>query len=215
MIDAVIHLVRHGEVENPNHLVYGSLAGFELSRRGRRQAQAAAERLAGRDIVSIIASPIQRAVETSAIVAAALELSVQIGDQLVEWRLGERWAGTAWEDLDTTFPGELTAYLDHPERLEFAPETLGDLAVRVSAAVEHAAARAGSGEVVLVSHQDPIQAGRLALIGMPLAGLQSNKPGHCSIVTLVKKAGAAHWTEAEYWEPAQGTIFPPITAEAG
>ena len=214
-MDVIAHLVRHGEVKNPERVVYASLPGFGLSQRGRAQAQAAAERLEGRDIGMIVTSPLQRAVETAGVVAAILELRTEIDDRLVEWELGERWAGTAWEDLDTRFPGELGAYLDHPEHLDFAPEPLGDLAIRMGAAAEAAAlVHTGRSEIVLVSHQDPIQAGRLALTGRPLALLQSNKPGHCSIVTLAKRSGTAPWTEVDYWQPDQSTVFPPISTQA-
>ena len=215
MMDVTAHLVRHGEVENPDRVVYASLPGFGLSQRGRAQAQAAAERLQGRDLGMIVTSPLERAVETAGVVAATLELRTETDDRLVEWELGERWAGTAWEDLDTRFPGELGAYLDHPEHLDFAPESLGDLAIRMGAAAEAGALlHTGHSEIVLVSHQDPIQAGRLALTGRPLAGLQSNKPGHCSIVTLAKQSGTDLWTEVDYWEPDQATVFPPLSTQA-
>ena len=33
-----IHFVRHGEVHNPDHILYERLPGFHLSDRGRRMA---------------------------------------------------------------------------------------------------------------------------------------------------------------------------------
>lgn len=56
-----VHLIRHGEVHNPDGILYGRLPGFRLSDTGRAQAVAAADLLAGRDIVAVIASPLQRA----------------------------------------------------------------------------------------------------------------------------------------------------------
>ncbi|MDT7721991.1 MAG: hypothetical protein QOE94_3002, partial [Mycobacterium sp.] len=61
-----VHLVRHGEVYNPEGVLYGRLPGFSLSDKGIQQAQAVAESLADRDIVAVIASPLQRAQETAA-----------------------------------------------------------------------------------------------------------------------------------------------------
>ena len=45
-----IHLIRHGEVHNPDHVVYADLDGFGLSELGRQQARAAAARLAETDV---------------------------------------------------------------------------------------------------------------------------------------------------------------------
>ena len=76
MSDAtIVHLLRHGEVDNPTGVLYGRLPGFRLSERGRAMAEMVAEHLAGadgarRDLVHLVASPLQRAQETAAPVAA-------------------------------------------------------------------------------------------------------------------------------------------------
>ena len=138
-------------------------------------------------------------------------LQVQDDDRLTEWALGDRWAGTPWDQLDVRFPGELQAYLDHPNDLAYVSESLEKLAERVAGAVSDALVAAPGGEVVLVSHQDPIQACRLLLTSKPLSNLQRSKPGHASIVTLaIDEPGSEEWTEAGYWEPDQGRAFPPI-----
>ena len=62
----LVHLVRHGEVENPDGVLYGRIEGFGLSVRGHRMAQLAAESLAGHDIRAIAASPLQRTRESAA-----------------------------------------------------------------------------------------------------------------------------------------------------
>ena len=48
----VVHLLRHGEVRNPDHVIYGRLPGYHLSEDGRMMAKAAANFLAGRDITA-------------------------------------------------------------------------------------------------------------------------------------------------------------------
>ena len=65
-----VHVVRHGEVENPTGVLYGRLAGFGLSERGRAQAEAVADALAADDVVLVRASPLQRAQETATPIAA-------------------------------------------------------------------------------------------------------------------------------------------------
>ena len=202
----LVHLVRHGEVENPHGVVYASIPGFGLSRRGREQAEAAASHLANRNVAGLWTSPLDRAVETAGAFAKAFDREARVDARLTEWGLGERWSGIRWDDLEERFPGEMDAYFSHPRELDFSPETLDGLARRVTLSVAEASV-ARDGDVVLVSHQDPIQAARLALTGRPLESLQRDKPGHASIVTL--RRDGDDFTEVSYWEPEQGPSFPP------
>jgi broad specificity phosphatase PhoE len=209
----LVHLVRHGEVDNPRHVVYASLPGFGLSARGKAQAAAAGVRLSRRPVGAVLSSPLDRAAETARIVAEDCGLDSRPDDRLTEWRLSEHWAGTAWDDLDRVFPGEVGAYVNDPVNLDFTPETLLALAQRMAAAVTGSRAATGDEDVVLVSHQDPIQAVRLFLTGGRLGSFHTDKPGHGSIVTLARTGpGGGSWEEAGYWEPPQGTRFPPIAA---
>jgi probable phosphoglycerate mutase len=200
-------LVRHGEVDNPDHVVYADLPGFGLSELGRDQAAAAAERIGG-SIDLLISSPLQRARETAAAIGARSMVAVESDDRLTEWSLGSRWAGVVWEDLPERFPGEVEAYLAHPADLPFAPESIAAVAARVSAVVEDAGRRHPAGTAALVSHQDPVQAARLALTGRPLEDLPHDKPGHACIIELVPADG--RWREVEMWCPMQAAVpFPP------
>jgi broad specificity phosphatase PhoE len=206
MPDCTAFLVRHGEVSNPDHLVYADLPGFGLSARGTRQAGSAADHLRVEPIRAVVSSPLRRAWETAGIIALALGIT-PVGDgDLTEWRLSSRWAGTVWEDLPDRFPGELEAYLDHPEALPFSPESLTEVAARTARSIERWCLRV-SGPVVFVAHQDPIQAARLALTGRDLTSLPQDKPGHGGIVEL--RAATGTWSEVAHWEPPQGPAFPP------
>ncbi len=197
---AALHLVRHGEVDNPQHLVYASLSGFGLSEVGWSEAEATADHLAGFDVVTVVASPLQRAVETAAVIAAAHQVPVTTDDRLREWELGDRWAGNRWEDLPDQFPGELEAYLADPSDLAFSPEQLSDVAERAAAAVADVwSARPGPGDLVLVSHQDPVEALRRTLCGRPFDDFHADKPGHAAVVTLVVDGDA--WREVATWAP--------------
>ena len=79
-----VHVMRHGEVYNPTGILYGRLPGFHLSEMGRAQAEAVADALADRDIVAVIASPLQRAQETAAPIAAKHGLPVDTDPELIE-----------------------------------------------------------------------------------------------------------------------------------
>jgi probable phosphoglycerate mutase len=200
-VDARLHLVRHGDVANPRHVCYADLEGFPLSRLGRRQAAAAGARLAAIAPGSRIAtSPLERAIETATIIAGALGDEPVVDDRLTEWRLATRWAGVVWEDLPDVFPGELEAYLAHPDTLPFSPESIAAVAERMSASV--AELREPQRDLVVVSHQDPLQALRLRLLGRPLSELGDARPLHCEIVTLRNDGG--RWIEEERRLPAPG-----------
>src|SRR5258708_40076007 len=81
---AIVHLVRHGEVDNPNHVLYGRIPGYHLSEAGRLMAKAAADFLAGRDVTVIRSSPLERAVETAEPIAAEVGLPLHVGGRLSE-----------------------------------------------------------------------------------------------------------------------------------
>lgn len=193
-----VHLVRHGEVHNPEDVVYDSLPGFGLSTRGRLQAKSVARFLGSQPVIAVWSSPLQRALETAAPIAERCGLPVSVEPDLTEWKLLSRWAGHQWSDLEVEFPGELTAYLAHPSSIPNASESLVELAHRMTSAITSIASRHGVGDVVIVSHQDPIQAARLALTGRMLDGLHNDKPDHASAITL--QPGVT-WNETSKWEP--------------
>ncbi len=186
---SVVHLVRHGEVDNPDQVVYADLAGFGLSEGGRRQAAWASTHLAGHPIGAVYASPLDRARETAQVIALPHGLDPLVLPEVTEWALMSRWAGLPWADLDIHFPGELGAYLNDPLDLDFAPESVTELALRVGRAVDALADRHSGQEVVVVSHQDPIQAARLQLTGQHLGRLHQDKPRHCEVISLSRSAG--------------------------
>src|SRR4051812_29646981 len=66
----IVHLVRHGEVFNPHGVLYGRLPAYHLSDTGREMAVLAAEALSGHDVAHLRCSPLERAQETMAPIAA-------------------------------------------------------------------------------------------------------------------------------------------------
>ncbi len=84
MSQTTVHVLRHGEVFNPNKILYGRLPGFHLSELGQQMAKAAAEALAGRDVTYVVASPLERAQETAAPIAAEFKLETATDTRLIE-----------------------------------------------------------------------------------------------------------------------------------
>src|SRR2546421_11322233 len=79
----VVHLLRHGEVSNPHGVLYGRLPGFHLSPDGEHMAKAAAAFLAGRNVTLLLSSPLERALETAAPVAAQFGLEPRVDERLI------------------------------------------------------------------------------------------------------------------------------------
>ncbi|MEK7253054.1 MAG: histidine phosphatase family protein [Actinomycetota bacterium] len=207
---ARLHLVRHGEVHNPGGVVYAGLPGYPLSALGRSQAAAAAEHLADSGASVLVTSPLDRARETASFIASRLGLEPVIDEGLTEWGLSTRWAGTAWSDLDQTFPGELAAYASNPADLAFSPESLTELALRAEAAILRLEGLQAGEVAIAVSHQDPIQALRRSLLRRGFADFHTDKPGHATVITLEQSEGA--WHEVEFWSPPiQTPAFPPAS----
>jgi broad specificity phosphatase PhoE len=163
---AVVHLVRHGEVYNPDGILYGRIPGFHLSEAGRLMAKAAADYLAGRDVTVLKSSPLQRAVETAEPISAELGLPIQIDDRLIEpWNYFEGMR-FAVGDGALRQPKHWVA-LRNPFRPSWG-EPYEEVATRVMAAATDAAREAAGAEAVCVSHQMPIWITRRAVEGRRL-----------------------------------------------
>ncbi|BBX24113.1 histidine phosphatase family protein [Mycolicibacter terrae] len=161
-----VHLIRHGEVHNPDRILYGRLPGFRLSDTGRAQAVAAAEMLAGRDIVAVVASPLQRAQETAAPIAARHGLPVETDENLIESANifeGKRVSpgDGAWRNPRYWW------HLRNPLTPTWG-EPYAQIADRMATAVDKARSRAAGHEVVCVSHQLPVWTVRQHLSGKKL-----------------------------------------------
>jgi broad specificity phosphatase PhoE len=199
-----LHLVRHGEVANPGHVVYGDLPGFGLSEPGRAQASAAGRHLARRPVERVVCSPLLRAVTTGWAIGARHGLAPEVDERLTEWPINAAWVGHPWEDLPTRFPGQLEAYLADAASLEFAAETLAEMGTRVIGAIaELWEGRAGPWEdVVVVFHQDPMETARRLLTRHGLGGYGPGKPGHGEVVSLTRRRRLDGWVEALRWSPS-------------
>jgi broad specificity phosphatase PhoE len=162
----VVHLLRHGEASNPHNVLYGRLPGFHLSEEGRLMAKAAAGFLAGRDVTVLRSSPMERALETAAPIAAQFGLDVDVDERLIE----------PWNHFEGTTFGVGSGALRRPShwlhlRNPFLPswgEPYASIAARMHAAMADAARDARGHEAVLVSHQLPIWVARRAAAGSRL-----------------------------------------------
>ncbi|MFI9026779.1 histidine phosphatase family protein [Streptomyces sp. NPDC053560] len=150
----VVHLMRHGEVHNPDGVLYGRRPGYHLSELGRQMADRVAEHLADRDITHVVASPLERAQETAAPVGKAHGLDVDSDPRLIE--AGNIFEGKTFGVGDGALkrPGNWK-YLTNPFRPSWG-EPYIEQVVRMMAALGTARDAARGHEAVAVSHQLPI-----------------------------------------------------------
>jgi len=156
MVSTTVHLLRHGEVHNPDGVLYGRLPGYRLSDRGQAMAKIVADHLAGtgRDVTRVVASPLQRAQETAAPVVQAFGLELATDDRIIE--AANRFEGMQVADGG----GALRSPRNWPHLWNpFLPswgEPYTQQVARMRAAVEDARKAAEGHEIVLVSHQLPV-----------------------------------------------------------
>ncbi|VAW06691.1 hypothetical protein MNBD_ACTINO01-1594 [hydrothermal vent metagenome] len=196
-------LIRHGEVANPNHVVYADLPGFDLSPLGVLEAHAVGRHLDTVPIDVVVSSPLPRARHTAAAIAAHHGLEVCPDVRLTEARMYPGWTGLRWVEVDEMHHEQLTGYLRNAAALDDVVESIHTIAERMVRAV-YDSFGARQRVVAMVGHQDPIQAVRLKLLGRPLSELRRNPPGHASATTLLS-TGSDSWVETSLWEPSACT----------
>jgi broad specificity phosphatase PhoE len=217
MVATTIHLMRHGEVHNPTGVLYGRLPGYHLSERGQQMAERVAAHLAGdlgaprRDVTVLVASPLQRAQETAAPLAAALDLPVTTDEGLLEAE--NRFQGLTFGVGDGS--------LRHPRHWPllvnpFRPswgEPYREQVARVLGVVDRAREAARGHEAVLVSHQLPIWVTRLALEDRRL--WHDPRRRQCSLASLTSLVYEDdRLVRIGYTEPA-ADLLPGASAVAG
>jgi broad specificity phosphatase PhoE len=198
----VVHLLRHGEVHNPEKVLYGRLPGYRLSTTGEAMALAAAEWFAGKDVTHLVSSPLERAQQTAAPLAKTFGLTVSIDERLIE-------AGNAFEGLRVGVGDGALRVPRHWWKLRnpFRPswgEPYVEIAARMLAAVEAARDAARGREAVLVSHQLPIWTLRLHVEGRRYAHDPRRRQCGLASVTSVTYDGD-RIRGVSYAEPAGAT----------
>ncbi len=156
----VVHLLRHGEVHNPEGVLYGRIPDYHLSNLGQEMAQRIAEVTADRDITYVVSSPLERAQETATPTAQRQSLPIATDPDLIEAGnvLEGRKVGGSGGGLVTR--PQLWRHLYNPWRPSWG-EPYTEIAARMSDAVDRAWEQARGHEALVVSHQLPIWVARL------------------------------------------------------
>jgi probable phosphoglycerate mutase len=186
-----ILLIRHGENE---YTRTGKLAGWtqgvSLNEAGQKQAHGLVERLKGVPLTAVYTSPLERAQETAAPLAAARKLTPIVRPGLGEVAYGE-WTGKSLKRLARTKLWRVVQGL--PSAVSFpGGESMRAAQLRlVDALDEIARAHARPKDVVAVfSHADPIKLAVAHYLGMPLDLFQRLQISTASVTLLALGRGA-------------------------
>lgn len=201
----IVHLLRHGEVHNPDAVLYGRLPGYHLSDLGRKMADRVADYLKDHehDIAAVVSSPLERALETAQPIAATYGLDVRADPRLVEAENvfegftfgvgdGSLRRPTHWRHLRNPFrPSWGEPYIRQAER--------------VLAALHDACQLAPGREVLGVSHQLPIWVTRCHVEGKRL--WHDPRKRQCTLASLTSFTFEDDAIETvSYVEPAKDLL---------
>jgi broad specificity phosphatase PhoE len=167
----VIHLLRHGEVENPDGVVYERLPDFHLSKRGQDMAEQVAKYFEVtadlNDISAVYSSPLTRAIETATPVAKVVHRRIKTDERLIE----------AKNSLAGKNPHDYSRYLlkhfkfitlfktfSNPLKPSWG-EPYFEIAQRMKLAIDDIRKENKGKQVLIVSHESPIWCFRRYILG--------------------------------------------------
>ncbi len=204
MENSVVHLVRHGQVHNPDGVLYGRTPGYGLSDLGRQMAQRLGEHFADVPLVHLVSSPLQRAQETIAPIAAAHpDLEVHIDDRVIE--AANVFEGRSFGKRNEILlrPSSWWA-LRNPLRPSWG-ESYTSILARMRTALVDAASHAVGGEALVLSHELPIWMARSWAEGRRLVHDPRRRQARLASVTTFTFSGS-HLVRVDYTEPCADLV---------
>lgn len=210
---SLVHLVRHGEVHNPDGVLYGRLPGYHLSELGHRMAAAAAASVKadGRPVTRLLASPLQRAQESAMPFSELFGVVIETDDRLIEPT--NRFEGRTFEfGPQVMLRPQSWPWVVNPLRPSWG-EAYRSIAERMLAAIEDAWLGTGSGDVVLVSHQLPIWSVTNELAGRRLWHDPRKRRCSLSSITTFERREDT-FVEVGYRDPAKDLLAQAVDTGA-
>lgn len=195
-----VHVIRHGEVENPKKILYGRQPGWRLSERGQEMAQTLGEWSKSLDLGALHVSPLERAQETAQPISNAHNLPITTDERLIE--AANVFEGLAFGVGDgALFHPRVWRHLWNPWRPSWG-EHYVDQVNRMLAAVFAAREAAGGKDAICVSHQLPIWILRSSIEGRHM--IHDPRKRECSLasVTTIHFDEESMISGISYSEPA-------------
>lgn len=210
-----IHFVRHGEVHNPDHILYERLPGFHLSDRGRRMAEATARYLAAspqtNTAAAVYSSPLDRTRETAQAILTALneirmarneeplelvtdQRIIEAGNNFRGTRIGHG-EGALWRNGNW----KLVTNLWKPSW----GESYRQIAARVSAFAQEKVREHAGQQIIVVSHESPIWSYRHLLeTGHPEHNMLLRHTALASVTSITYDSQTGNVMSITYVDPA-------------
>lgn len=200
-MSSIVHVIRHGEVENPEKILYGRQPGWRLSQRGEEMAQVIADWSKSIDLGALHASPLQRAQETAAPIARAHSLDITTDEKLIE--AANIFEGQKFELGSGVLKHPSSwKHLVNPWKPSWG-EPYEEQISRMLAAVFQVRDAAQGKDAIVVSHQLPIWILRSAIEGRRL--IHDPRKRQCTLasVTSIHFDDEAMISGTSYSEPAK------------
>lgn len=210
-----IHFVRHGEVHNPDHILYERLPGFHLSDRGRRMAEATARYLAAspqtNTAAAVYSSPLDRTRETAQAILTALNETrmarneeplelvtdqriIEAGNNFRGTRIGHG-EGALWRNGNW----KLVTNLWKPSW----GESYRQIAARVGAFAQEKVREHAGQQIIVVSHESPIWSYRHLLeTGHPEHNMLLRHTALASVTSITYDSQTGNVMSITYVDPA-------------
>jgi len=198
---STVHVIRHGEVENPEKILYGRQPGWRLSQRGQQMAEVVGDWSKSLDLGALHVSPLQRAQETAAPIARAHSIDIHTDERLTE--AGNIFEGKKFELGSGVLRHPASwKHLYNPWKPSWG-EPYEEQISRMLAAIFAANKAAGGKDAIVVSHQLPIWIARSAIEGRRL--LHDPRKRECTLasVTSVHFDDEGMISGTSYLEPAK------------
>jgi broad specificity phosphatase PhoE len=150
-----LYLVRHGatsyNLEKPARL-QGRRVNIPLAPLGVRQAELTRDFLALCSLDVCYSSPLERALQTAAIIATPHRLTPEVVDGLTECDVG-LWEGQSWETIASRFPRQYRQFLDNPARQGYpGGESFADVFDRARQTIDALMERHEDKTLLVVAH---------------------------------------------------------------
>ena len=180
----LIYLVRHGATENnianPPRL-QGRSVDLGLSSTGQWQAERVAGLLRNQPITALYASPLKRAQETAATIAAPHRLEVGSVEAIAEVDVGE-WEGRSWVDIEREEPEAYLRFMTTPDQHGYVGgENLTQVRDRVLPAITSVAERHKGEAIVVVGHNVVNRCFLATALNVPLRHGRSLSQENCGV----------------------------------
>jgi broad specificity phosphatase PhoE len=176
-----LFLIRHGEVEDGYHRVFGGRIDMELSPRGRDQARALGAHLRTRPLDAIYSSPMQRARQTAECVADHRPQPVVTLDELREVDFGA-WTGLTFQQVFERYQARAFEWLHHLERGTMAgAESGADLRARIGPPLRRILSQHDGRPVAVVAHGGVVRVILSLLLELPLSKMSCFEVDYASV----------------------------------